>query len=87
MASVPVEQQIVEKLRLLDDAAKQRVLALIEHEAQSQSPQAFSLTDWLEQTQEMLQTLRAKYGADYMFGGDVVLDEIREESSWPLSSS
>jgi hypothetical protein len=82
MTHISFEQQIIEKLHRLDDAQKQRVLAFVERElAKAQ----VTLGDWLNQATAYRDGLRARYGDDHVFDVQTILDDIREEASWPRS--
>jgi len=78
MADISLEQQIIERLRSLDEAQKQRVLEFVED---LKEPQAAD--DWFERVEAFDAELRQKYGDQHVFGVQDMLDQIREEASWP----
>ena len=78
MMDMPVEQQIMERLRSLDEAQKQRVLAFVEG---LERPQVAD--DWFERVEAFDAELRRKYGDRHVFDVQDLLDQIREEASWP----
>jgi hypothetical protein len=75
MGSATVEQEIIEAVRQLDEERQKRVLEFIRD--LSQSP--LTLGEWLDRAQAFQDELRAKYGEDFVFNSQSVLDEIREE--------
>lgn len=75
-----LEQELIEKISKLDDAAKLRVLAVVQHELETPK---LTPSEWLEQAVALSEELRQKYGDGYDFGVQDMLDEIREEASWP----
>jgi len=75
-----LEQELIEKIGKLDDAAKLRVLAVVEQELETPK---LTQNEWLEQAIALSEELRLKYGDGYYFGVQDMLDEIREEASWP----
>ena len=75
-----LEADIVEKFRQLDDAGKVRVLAVLEREIQ---PAQADLATWLEGAAALRSKLREHYGKDHFFGVQTLLDDIREDASWP----
>lgn len=80
MADVSLDQQIMQKIQKLDEGQKQRVLEFVESELNA-AP--LPLETWLRQATAFRQALRAKYGDGHFFGVQEMLDEIREEASWP----
>lgn len=79
-----LEQEIVEKFRLLDKAAQQRVLSQIEQDANAQSSpftsvEPISAEAWLQWSREFRSKLRAKYGAREVVSSADLLNEAREE--------
>ena len=74
-----IENDILEKFRQLDEVSKLRLLATLERETH---PPALTLEESIERATALREKLRAKYG-DHHFNIQAVLDEIREEASWP----
>jgi hypothetical protein len=75
-----LENEIIENVRKLDDAGKQRILAFVEQELRK--PQT-TLGDWLERATAFREEMSAKYGVNHFFNVQSTLDELREEASWP----
>lgn len=80
MADVSIEQQIIDSLRKLNEDQQRRVLEFVEHEL---SASQITLGEWLEKAASLRAKLRAMYGEGYFFNTQAILDEIREEASWP----
>lgn len=76
-----LEQEIWQKLHLLDRAAKERIFDSLKQELED-SP-AITLEEWLEKAEAFSAELRTKYGERYFFNSQAMLDELREEASWP----
>ncbi len=70
-----LEQEILEKFRLLDKAAQQRVQAEINREAEH----TFDFEAWLTRVRSLQQTMRTEYGADHKVDVVSLLREVREE--------
>jgi len=75
-----LEEEIIAKFRQLDGEARQRVLVSLEQEA---DVSAKSLSEALRDATIFREKLREKYGAGHFFGAQDMLDELREEASWP----
>ncbi len=75
MDSATLEQEIIEAVRQLDEERQQRVLEFIHSLSQADMP----LEDWVQKAHEFRMAIRAKYGEDFVFNSQAVLDEIREE--------
>lgn len=78
-----LEQEIIEKLRLLDKEAQQRVWQQIELDASypampSVIEPVVSLETWLEEATKMRQEFAAKYG-QLSFNIADLINEMREE--------
>lgn len=77
-----LEQEIIEKFRLLDKAARRRVLMQIAQESDSQpfsTVEPMSAEEWLRWSREFRAKLRAKYGVREMVSSADLLNEAREE--------
>ena len=74
-----LEQEIIQKLYKLDEEKQKRVLAFI----QDIEPQSFDFETWMRETEAFRTELAAKYGENHTFGTLDLLDELREEASWP----
>ncbi len=75
MDSATLEQEIIEAVRQLDEKRQRQVLAFAHDLSQSQ----ITLGEWLDRAHAFREELRAKYGDDFIFNSQAVLDEIREE--------
>lgn len=78
-----LEQEIVEKFRLLDKEARRRVLQLIEDEIDDQSlifsvSEPMSADEWLKWAQAFGSYIHEKYGSLRVSSVEL-LDEAREE--------
>jgi len=83
MSAMEIERTILEKLRNLDDAGKQRVLAFVENEAAREVKSPQDIDRWFEQVEAFQAEIRAQYGDDFSIDTQSMLDELREETSWP----
>ncbi len=75
MSDGTLDREIIEAVQKLDRERKQRVLEFIRS---LEKPQAVS-ADWFERVEAFQAELRAKYGDDFVFGVQSMLDEVREE--------
>lgn len=71
-----LEQEILDKFRLLDKAARSRVQAAINQEAEA-GP--FDFASWLKRVQRLQDSMRQEYGADHRVDVVSLLREVREE--------
>ena len=74
-----LEQEILEKVRSLNEAQQQQVL----HYIQEIQPKPFDFDQWRKEVEAFRAELAAKYGKDHVFGTLDLLAELREEESWP----
>jgi hypothetical protein len=84
MADISIEQEIMRRLRQLDERQKQRVLAFVESQLHARTQP--TLLEWLTQATAFREELRQMYGPTHFFGVQAMLDDIREEASWPRRS-
>jgi hypothetical protein len=77
-----LEQQIFDKIHQLDETQQQRLWEFL----QTLEPAPFSWHDWFREVENFQAELRAAYGDQHYFGAQDLLDELREEASWPRSS-
>jgi hypothetical protein len=75
-----IEQEILEQISTLNESQKQLVLALVKELNRAQPE-----NDWFDRVHAFHDELRAKYGDQYQVGVQDMLDELREEASWPRS--
>lgn len=76
------EQEIIDKFRQLDHSARQRVLATIEREAETEPKQAtFDYAAWWAGVDALQTAIRARIGERETVGALSLLDELREEGS------
>ena len=73
-----IEQEILEQIRSLNDSEKQLVLAFVQGLRMVQPDD-----EWFGRVAAFQDVLRAKYGDQYQIGVQQLLDELREEASWP----
>jgi hypothetical protein len=71
-----LEQEIVEKFRILDSSSKQRVLEILTQDAQT----SFDYADWWEKVEVLQAQIRQRLGDQVTLGTLDLLDELREES-------
>jgi hypothetical protein len=76
------ELAIIERIAQLDES-QQQVLTFARTLVSSSASEGLSLGEWLEQAAALRAQLRGKYGSKHFFGTQALLDEIREEASWP----
>ncbi|MBL8156720.1 MAG: hypothetical protein JNM70_21255 [Anaerolineae bacterium] len=76
-------QEIYERVRHLDAQQQERVLDFIAHIDEPE----FDFEAWLTQVNQIRADLRSRYGDQIFLDPQITLDEVREESSWPRSSS
>jgi hypothetical protein len=74
-----LEKTIFDKVRQLDPDQQQRVLEFLE----SLQSETFDFAGWWEQVKALQTELRQQYGDQYTVGVQGLLDELREEASWP----
>ena len=74
-----LEDKILQAIRQLDEAQQQQVLHIIE----DMQPKAFDFDAWMQDVEAFQAKLKAKYGEQHYFGVQDLLDELREEASWP----
>jgi hypothetical protein len=72
-----LEQEIIEKFRLLEPAAKQRVLDTLTVNAQS----SFDYDEWWARVEALQANIRLRLGKGETVGALSLLDELREEES------
>lgn len=77
-----LEQEIMEELKTLDESAKQRVLAVIRESARAQTPR-LTAEAWREHLERLWAQSRPK-PASASVTAQSMLDEVREEESWPF---
>lgn len=77
-----LEQEVIEKFLQLDEQAQQRVLVVLKRHQDDIQPK-LSLGEWLVHANAFREQLAATYGPDYAVGSQALLDELREEASWP----
>lgn len=70
-----LEEELIEKIRKLDDAGKLRVLEFVNQV----EPKEFDFDAWMEEVEEFQAQLRAKYGDDFAIDSVSLLHEAREE--------
>ncbi len=74
-----LQQAIFDRVKLLDREQQQTVLAFLE----SLKSRSFDATAWEQQVDQIHAELRAMYGENYRVDVQSLLDEVREEGSWP----
>lgn len=74
-----VEQELIDRIRRLDENQQRQVLAYIG----MIQPEPFDFASWLHAVEKFQAELAAQYGASHTFGTLDLLDELREETSWP----
>lgn len=68
----------------LEQEAQRRVLMVLISRQSDIQPKLL-LGEWLKQATAFREQLAATYGSDYGVGSQELLEELREESSWPRS--
>jgi len=74
-----LEDEIVERFEKLEPEAKLRLLKRLEHDIEP----AFDYDAWFAKAEAFRKQLTATYGDGYSVGVQDLVDEIREEASWP----
>jgi hypothetical protein len=74
-----LEDEIIAKFRLLDHAARERVLKQIEAELSETKPALLSPSEWLKWARQFRAELQAELGADTTVNTLDMLNEVREE--------
>lgn len=77
-----LEQEIFEKFRQLDDETKLRLAQELMQEAHH-AQKKLSLGEWIEKSEAFREEFRRNHGNDYRVGIQEILDEVREEATWP----
>lgn len=70
-----LEEELIEKIRKLDDAGKLRVLEFVNQV----EPKEFDFEAWMHEARAFRQQLREKYGEDFVVDSISLLHEAREE--------
>jgi hypothetical protein len=74
-----LEQELIDRIRQLDEASQRRVLAFV----LELEPKPFDFEQWMKDAEAFRTRLREQYGENYVVGGLQLLEELREEASWP----
>ncbi len=77
------ELAIIEQMAKLDENEQQQILELALQLVNEKLRTPISLGEWLEQATAFREELRRKYGDQHQVGSQGLLDELREEASWP----
>lgn len=80
-----LEQEVIEKFRQLDHEARQRVFVVIQGELNADTVME-PFDQWLVGMEQLRQEIVATFGEGYEVDVQGLLDEIREEASWPRIS-
>lgn len=70
-----IEQELIDKIRQLDDTQKIRVLEFVQ-EIGKPTP---TPEDWFERVEAFQAELRARHGSSFRINVQELLDEVREE--------
>ncbi len=70
-----LEQEIIEKIRKLDEAQKKQILEFIQEIDEQESTDE----NWSDRARTLRLKLRHKYGVNRFADNQAVLDEVREE--------
>lgn len=70
-----LEQELIEKIRNLDDEGKLRVLDFVKQV----EPKEFDFAAWMEEARAFRHKLKDKYGENFVVNSQSLLDEAREE--------
>lgn len=73
-----LEQEIIERVRGLDESRKRQVLDYIDQLEETPKPK-FDFADWLSRVEAVQAEMRAEYGDDYRIDVVGMLREIRNE--------
>lgn len=74
-----LEDRILQEIRKLDESQQQQLLRIIE----DMQPRVFDFDAWMQDVEAFQARLKTKYGEQHYFGVQDLLDELREEASWP----
>ena len=74
-----LEQELFDKILNLDEAHQKQLLQIVD----DMQPKPFNFDEWMQQVEAFQAEMKAKYGEDHTFGTLDLLDELREEASWP----
>lgn len=77
------ELAIIEQLAQLNEAEQQQLLELARRLVADRAHHAIALAAWLDKATAFRQQLKQKYGPARTFDTQALLDELREEVSWP----
>ena len=75
-----LEQELIDRIRKLDEAQQQKILEYIQDVEEKEE---FDFDAWIEKARAFRARISATYGKPKYFGVQAMLDEIREEASWP----
>lgn len=79
-----LEQEIIAKVRLLDTHQQQQVLDFLASFAPES--EGFDYTAWWQEVDAIHDAIVAEHGQGYRIDVQSILDEVREEASWPRIS-
>lgn len=74
-----LEQELFDKIHNLDEAHQKQLLQIVDN----MQPKPFDFDAWMRDVNAFRAKLATKYDEDYVIGALDLLDELREEASWP----
>lgn len=77
-----LEREILDRVQKLDELQQQQVLKFLD----AFIPKTFDAETWFKNVEQFQAELHTKYGTDYTVDTQSLLDELREEASWPRTS-
>jgi thiamine pyrophosphokinase len=80
-------QEIVERFQRLNHEQQLDLIGILDVVAHEITAKPFDYNHWFGQLDSIHDQLRARYGENYTVGSQSLLDELREEASWPYRSS
>jgi hypothetical protein len=80
-----LEQEILDRYRQMSPERRKNIRALLDGLDKKSGEPGFNYDQWKHRADQLLADMRAEYGADYYVGSQDLLDELREEASWPRS--
>jgi hypothetical protein len=75
-----LEEEILDKFRQMDGSQKRHLLSVL---VQQIDDAPISLDEWLDIARKLREELQEASGKGQFVGVQAMLDEIREEASWP----
>ncbi len=78
-----LEQEILDRYRQMSPERRKYIRDLLDVMDKKNTEPGFNFDQWNRRADQLLDDIRAEYGSNYYVGSQDLLDELREEASWP----